>query len=633
MKMQYTRILVALVTCSVTVAQYMAVGDGFRYGPHSCISVTKSKAGSCVISTNCENQDTSHTEFVFNCAKQNGISRHTFGIGTFEDTEEFDSEVKCDRCESSVPVISHHGPPPGVADAAHAASRVQEAPNADVKPLGLKATPSPVVKHFKHELPSLAPAEVHPPSGILKVRRSPSHHHHREVPYKGPQHSNHEQTFVFPRAVQPAQSHPINLRTKHHSREEKTQKSELKTASGSSANASHKSSSLGSLSWPWSNGGNRATDPEKKAHIVNYGPENCVSTYRNHKGECVVRTKCQGVNTTGFIYGLLCVDKAGVPVRHVFGLNSFGPEEIFDTLIHCHKCLGEDNVPAHVLKLPPSTPLGAVRALAKDIEALTGMANNLTGSVNRLNAAVFLKPPPTAPMPAPAPAPAMAEHIKEASSLRQVTPKAQPKAAFLQTKDEYVDVEEDIDEPEEDGEEDQQEASEVEHQVEDDDSQSGSHEDQSEGNDASDARKADSDDESDDVKPPQAEAKETKPVGEDQETTSQYMARTAVGSLAQAARGEANPAQDQEADSDTEDKDDGDDAGEKSDNDDAEEKSDEDSDVVVGPTRKPVPAEAATEELPPQHEEEQQIQQAEAEERESSDEEQESENVDNEDAE
>merc|ERR1712070_941042 len=60
--------------------------------------------------------------------------------------------------------------------------------------------------------------------------------------------------------------------------------------------------------WPWS------AKPQRKPRIVQYGPQDCISTYKNDKGECVMQTKCAGVDTSDYEFGLLCVDKKGVPV-------------------------------------------------------------------------------------------------------------------------------------------------------------------------------------------------------------------------------------------------------------------------------------------------------------------------------
>merc|ERR1711939_1142011 len=94
--------------------------------------------------------------------------------------------------------------------------------------------------------------------------------------------------------------------------------------------------------------GDKKKKKKHKRRIVKYGPKDCVSTYRNKRGECIVKTDCADVDEKKFKeyeLGLLCVDKEGVPTRHVFGKGSFDPEEKFDTLISCHKCMGLDEIP------------------------------------------------------------------------------------------------------------------------------------------------------------------------------------------------------------------------------------------------------------------------------------------------
>merc|ERR1719399_570973 len=69
--------------------------------------------------------------------------------------------------------------------------------------------------------------------------------------------------------------------------------------------------------------------------VVKYGPSKCVSTYKSPQGHCMMQTACSQANITDYEFGLICVDKAGAPTRHLFGRNSFDPDETFDTLIMC----------------------------------------------------------------------------------------------------------------------------------------------------------------------------------------------------------------------------------------------------------------------------------------------------------
>lgn len=62
------------------------------------MSVVRSEAGTCVLSTSCQQQDTSQFEFAFDCHNSGTIERHSFGLGGFDAEEEFDTEVKCASC-------------------------------------------------------------------------------------------------------------------------------------------------------------------------------------------------------------------------------------------------------------------------------------------------------------------------------------------------------------------------------------------------------------------------------------------------------------------------------------------------------------------------------------------------------
>eukprot|EP00928_Gymnodinium_smaydae_P028259 TRINITY_DN21598_c0_g1_i3.p1 TRINITY_DN21598_c0_g1~~TRINITY_DN21598_c0_g1_i3.p1 ORF type:complete len:372 (-),score=117.76 TRINITY_DN21598_c0_g1_i3:40-1155(-) len=53
-------------------------------------------------------------------------------------------------------------------------------------------------------------------------------------------------------------------------------------------------------------------------------------------------TKCQAADLTNYEMGVVCVDKLGAPKRHSFGRGSFMPEETFNTLLACDKCLAFD---------------------------------------------------------------------------------------------------------------------------------------------------------------------------------------------------------------------------------------------------------------------------------------------------
>lgn len=68
------------------------------FGPASCVSVSRSSAGSCVLHTSCEGQDLSNFDFVFDCLGQKGRQTHSLGIGSFDTQEDYDTDLKCQEC-------------------------------------------------------------------------------------------------------------------------------------------------------------------------------------------------------------------------------------------------------------------------------------------------------------------------------------------------------------------------------------------------------------------------------------------------------------------------------------------------------------------------------------------------------
>lgn len=315
--------------CSAANIKGKSSAAGSAFGPENCVALTRSSAGSCVISTDCEGADLSQTEFAFDCVKQGGeIVRHSFGVGGFETSEEFDSQVSCDRCESASPQDSLAGPP-------------GQTPNKKAKePQAAKA-------------PVASAAQAAPQPVVLKAEQ-----------------------------------------------QQKTQSvASSSTASQSTAQAGF---------WPFTSSATKS-EPE----VVKYGPNGCVSTWKSSENHCIIRTNCKDVeDISKYQFGLVCVDKVGSPVRHLFGTDSFDKEETFDTLIKCDKCLGLEDIPDAVALN------GEVVSLSKDIANLKDVMKNISINVQMLNAEVF-KVAPAAPAPAPAvasPAPAVAlVHQKQRS--------------------------------------------------------------------------------------------------------------------------------------------------------------------------------------------------------------------------
>lgn len=255
------------------------------FGPGRCVSISQSPQGSCVLATNCDGQNTSKFEFAFNCElpRGGGVIRHSFGNGGFDDNEQFDTGVICDRCSPPSPSSVLAVSPPKPSSPMRNAS------------LGKK-------KQLNQTLPSITPI----------------------APMPNPQ---TRAGFVQQAtAAAPAPPHIAELSSSR------------------------------------------------------YGPNNCVSVRRSKEGHCVMKTNCTAADISGYIFGLVCVDAAGTPVRHLFGKDSFDPKETFDTLISCDQCLGQDNVPREV------AVSGQVVALTKEIEDMKRTMLNLTQEVSDLSA-------------------------------------------------------------------------------------------------------------------------------------------------------------------------------------------------------------------------------------------------------
>lgn len=78
----------------------------------------------------------------------------------------------------------------------------------------------------------------------------------------------------------------------------------------------------------------------KPKEAASFGPDFCISTFLAPAGTCLIRTRCADSDLSKFNVGVTCLDKSGGYTRYLFGKDTFKPEETFDTLISCDKCLG-----------------------------------------------------------------------------------------------------------------------------------------------------------------------------------------------------------------------------------------------------------------------------------------------------
>jgi len=114
-----------------------------------------------------------------------------------------------------------------------------------------------------------------------------------------------------------------------------------------------------------------------------FGPGQCVSTWKdNRTGHCMMETNCTNESMENYVYGLLCTDKDNEPVKHLFGKNSFDPEETFDTLLICAECAGVED---EAFKVNATV----VAELESDVKELGKMLKEASKAVIELNAKVF----------------------------------------------------------------------------------------------------------------------------------------------------------------------------------------------------------------------------------------------------
>lgn len=158
-------------------------------------------------------------------------------------------------------------------------------------------------------------------------------------------------------------------------------------------------------------------DPTWSSEVSRYGPKECVSTWKSKRGHCIVRTECKGVDTKDYDFGMVCVDKEGVPTRHFFGKNSFQAAETFDTGVKCDRCIGLGTM-SKEMRLR-----GTVASIMKEVGGLKGEMLNISKSLSKLDTKVF---PKTSVAQSPAAAKPSVNQNNAASSKPTEPEKAQP---------------------------------------------------------------------------------------------------------------------------------------------------------------------------------------------------------------
>lgn len=121
---------------------------------------------------------------------------------------------------------------------------------------------------------------------------------------------------------------------------------------------------------------------EPEESVTHFGPSACVSTFQAPTGTCLIRTRCKGVDLSGFNIGITCLDMSGGYTRYLFGKDAFQSTETFDTQMQCFKCLGvgAESSTFAVHSALPKQLMEDVGSLKTDVETLEERVRVLTDS-------------------------------------------------------------------------------------------------------------------------------------------------------------------------------------------------------------------------------------------------------------
>merc|ERR1719163_1268622 len=100
-----------------------------------------------------------------------------------------------------------------------------------------------------------------------------------------------------------------------------------------------------------------------------------------------MKTACSDTDISGFDFGLICIDKQGNPARHLFGKDSFDPEEKFDTMILCDQCLGL-NEPGQE-RADEATTMSEFAEMKEVMTNMSSQMRFLSNSIDKLEDRVF----------------------------------------------------------------------------------------------------------------------------------------------------------------------------------------------------------------------------------------------------
>lgn len=102
-RMSWPRLLQLLLLGAVSHHACAQVKANDTFGPENCISLSRSKSGTCMVTTSCGSNNISNVEFAFVCFNPGTKvphALHSFGRGGFAAAEVFDTGVNCAQCTS-----------------------------------------------------------------------------------------------------------------------------------------------------------------------------------------------------------------------------------------------------------------------------------------------------------------------------------------------------------------------------------------------------------------------------------------------------------------------------------------------------------------------------------------------------
>eukprot|EP00419_Tripos_fusus_P011259 CAMPEP_0172662778 /NCGR_PEP_ID=MMETSP1074-20121228/5543_1 /TAXON_ID=2916 /ORGANISM="Ceratium fusus, Strain PA161109" /LENGTH=545 /DNA_ID=CAMNT_0013478713 /DNA_START=55 /DNA_END=1692 /DNA_ORIENTATION=+ len=419
------------VSSAITVA---APSKNFGYGPSNCVSVERSTTGSCVVHTNCRGLDLSQYDFKFDCVEGPTTRQtHSLGVGSFDEAEDFDTDVQCQQC---LPPQQHdHGPTakPATQGGAKKGDMKVASGATQKKVLKTKAGVQPprrVATLLSHSTgrQALVPKQPHqqPRPGaaskpliqdsntaqrVASARRSskktvtsvlqllsvaspapaaaayPYGAPAGAAPAWGPANQPHAQPAGQPAAGQPAAGQPAAGQPNPSIPRAGTPLTPGQASPSPPPGVPAVAATTTSAPWP--------DDPSEV-----YGPGMCISTWRNRTtGTCVLQTQCAPhTDMSNYDFGFLCTRADGNMTRHLYGNEFFELHATFVSDIQCARC--------RALEEKPMDSVSSVTSLVTQVSELQKEMVNISSAIIRLKQRAMRKasvpaPGPPAGMPPP----------------------------------------------------------------------------------------------------------------------------------------------------------------------------------------------------------------------------------------